>query len=367
MAATEEEWVDLSFFQTLFDQASDGYIVLDHLLKVRYLNQTAKNWFGSPAKINDLTCSHLIKCEQIGHENHESKCLGCTALLKRSSFCSEQLNVRRKDGKAFPVSISYSYIPWHHHESFVLMSMRDITLQKKIEQERITTDALHYTVEERERIARDLHDTVAQDLAYVSLRIKQLRREWVHTALVPYQTVADEMTEINQVIDRSIKELRNSLYDLNFELETDFFEFIREHAIQLELRSGIKTEVEIDDAGMPWVDPVEVQMARMVKEVLTNIHKHSRAHHVKLWFKRTTRSMNIVITDDGIGFQPSVVQEDPRHYGIKSIMERCRILGGVAQVESQPGKGATWTFEIPAHYELKPNILHNTFNSSSNL
>lgn len=358
MAAAEEEWVDLSFFQTLFDQASDGYIVLDNQLKVRYLNQTAKEWFGFPNKLNELTCGHLVQCERFGHEAFEEQCLGCSVFLKRSSISSEQLNVRKKDGRIFPVSISYSFIPWHNHESFVLMSLRDITLQKRLEQERIMNDALHYTVEERERIARDLHDTVAQDLAYTGLRLKQLRREWADTTSIPYHTVAEEMSAIGQVIDRSIKELRNSLYDLNFELETDFFEFIREHAVQLELRSGIKTEVEISDTGAPWADRVEVQMARMVKEVLTNIHKHSHAHHVRLWFKRTTQEITIVISDDGIGFDPDLEQEDPRHYGIKSIKERCRILGGVSKVLSQPGQGTTWEFEIPAHYEAKPNVLH---------
>ncbi len=357
MAKAEEEWVDLSFFQTLFDQASDGYIVLDNQLRVRYLNQTAKDWFGYPNKLNEVTCGHLVQCERFGHEVLEEQCLGCTVLLKRASISSEQLNVRHKDGRTFPVSISYSYIPWHNHESFVLMSMRDISLQKKLEQERIMNDALRYTVEERERIARDLHDTVAQDLAYTGLRLKQLRREWADSKVVSFHTIADELSTISQVIDRSIKELRNSLYDLNFELETDFFQFIREHAIQLELRSGIKTEVNIEDTGSPWADRVEVQLARMVKEVLTNIQKHSHAHYVSLSFHRTPHEMEIIISDDGIGFDPEIEQADPRHYGINSIKERCKILGGSATVSSQPGSGTTWEFMIPAHYEAKQSML----------
>ncbi len=360
MAAVEEEWADLSFFQTLFDQASDGYIVLDNQLKVRYLNQTSKEWFGYPIKLNEITCSHLLQCDLSESDAIDEKCLGCKVLLNRASINAEQFNVRKQDGKTLPVSISYSYISWHNHESFVLMALRDISLQKKLEQERIMKDALHYTVEERERIARDLHDTVAQDLAYTGLRLKQLRREWAKTNAVPSPSVVEELSSISQVIDRSIKELRNSLYDLNFELETDFFEFIREHAIQLELRSGIKTEVDIHDTGSAWADRVEVQLARMAKEVLTNIQKHSHSRYVRLWFNRTPQEMRIVISDDGIGFNPKIAQEDPRHYGIKSIEERCRILGGTANVDSQPGQGTTWKFHIPAHYEAKHNIPQAT-------
>lgn len=359
MVTTDEERMKLTFFHALFDNASDGYIVADQHLRVRYLNQTAKNWFGEPDLTNDTNCYQLLKCGRTSSSDtrREDQCKGCHLALERTNIFSDHINVKKQDGNTFPVSISYSYIPWNHEESYLLLALRDISLQKKHEQERIMNDALHYTIAERERIARDLHDTVAQDLAYTALRLKQLRREWANFEVIEYEKIAKELSDIDKIVDQSIQELRNSLYDLNFELETDFFQFVRDHVVQLELRSGIKTDIEIEDSGMPWADRVEVQLARMIKEVLTNVNKHSRAHHVQLWLKRTRTEMMIKISDDGIGFNLEAEESEPRHYGIRSILERCRIIGGTANVRSQPGHGTEWSFRIPAHYDIIPDTM----------
>ena len=339
-----------TLFEAIFDKASDGYIVMDESLCVQYMNQTAIAWFGN-SESGRITCGQLVSCKtEHGNSLQNDNCFGCFVLTHHTSLAEEQMTVTQISGKQIPVSVSYSYIPYYDDQPYLLMAIRDISAQKRLEHERMMNEALRLTIEERERIARDLHDTVAQDMAYASLQVKRLRKDVVNATPSTAQ-VADSLKLIGDSIDHSIDELRSSLYDLNFVLETDFIQFVKDNAIRLEVRSGISASVMIHDTCGPWPDKVEEQMARIVKEVFTNIHKHAQAKHVTIRIERNEKTMEVTIRDDGCGFAVND-KSQTEHFGFRSIIERCNLLGGKATVQTEKGHGTTWHLFIPEKSEM---------------
>ncbi len=358
---TEQGELNRTLFEAIFERASDGYVVMDESLCVQYMNQTAITWFGG-SQLGHVTCGELVHCKtEQGNSLQNNHCFGCFALSHHTSLAEEQMTITQQNGKQIAASVSYSYIPYEHGR-YLLMAIRDISAQKKFEQERMMNEALRLTIEERERIARDLHDTVAQDMAYSSLQIKRMRKEVINSTSTLESTadslkladclkIADSLKLISESIDHSIDELRSSLYDLNFVLETDFIQFVRDNAVRLEERLGISTSVHVQDTCGSWPDKIEEQLARIVKEVFTNIHKHAKAKNVIITIERNEKAMEVTIQDDGCGFAVSD-KSKTEHFGFRSIMERCNLLGGKATVLTEKGQGTIWHFFVPEKSEM---------------
>ncbi len=344
---TDRTELNDEFFRQLFEHAIDGYIVLTSDLRIAYMNGTARSWFGDIARASDTFCGDVLRCQD-DHARilHSDECWGCMVKARQTSLGDRQMNVTAADGKSFPVSVSYSYIPTDSGEPWIMMAMRDVTIQKQWQQERLLNESLNLTLAERERIARDLHDTVAQNLAYGAMQLSLLKKTCATTPLLESASILDQLSTLGEVVDQSIQELRNSLYDLNLHLETDLIGFIRDAAARLELRSGIETQVIVDDSSAPWPPKDEIQLARMVQEILTNVRKHSRAAHVRIELARTPEELLLTMRDDGCGFDPNAVQTEQGHFGLPSILERSRLLGAVSVVESTPGTGTIWTIRL---------------------
>ncbi|MHB1681383.1 MAG: PAS domain-containing sensor histidine kinase [Bacilli bacterium] len=336
------------FFRQLFEKAIDGYIVLTSDLRIAYMNQTARSWFGDISGESGVFCGDILNChDDHGHSMLSIGCLGCIVRERQTSLGDRQMNVTPAGGKPIPVSVSYSYIPADSGEPWIMMAMRDVTVQKQWQQERLQNESLNLTLAERERIARDLHDTVAQNLAYGAMQLSLLKKTCESAPLLKSAVILEHLETISEAVDQSIQELRNSLYDLNFHLETDLVGFIRDSALRLELRSGIETHVAIRDSGSPWPIRDEIQLARMVQEIMTNIRKHSRATQVQIELVRTQELLLLTVQDDGCGFDPEAVHKEQGHFGLQSIVERSRLLGGVSSVVSGSESGTVWTIRLP--------------------
>ncbi len=336
------------FFRQLFEQAIDGCIVLTSDLRIAYMNKTARSWFGDVTEENSAFCGDVLRCKnEHGDAVRSDQCPGCIVKARQRSLGDRQMTVTTVDGTPIAVSVSYSYIPTDSGEPWIMMVMRDVTVQKQWQQERLFNESLNLTLAERERIARDLHDTVAQNLAYGAMQLSLLKKTCESTPLLVPTLILDQLGVIAEVVDQSIQELRNSLYDLNLHLETDLIGFIRDSAMRLQSRSGIETHVVVRDSGSSWSTRDEVQLARIVQEIMTNIRKHSRASRVQIELVRTPEDLLLTIQDDGCGFDPGVIRAGHGHFGLQSIVERSRLLGGVSTVESVPESGTTWTIRLP--------------------
>ena len=207
-------------------------------------------------------------------------------------------------------------------------------------------------VEERNRLAREIHDTLAQGLAAISLQIEtaevhlqggtepERARQAVHKALALTQD--------------SLEEARRSVLDLRA-APLEGRTLTEAMALMLDevSRDGrLKVRFETVGAARPLPSRIEVGIYRIAQEALSNVLSHAEADQVTVRLVSTPEEILLSIEDNGLGFEPS---EAPRErYGLVGISERARLLGGQAKVESSAGLGTRISIRVPVSTPRSP-------------
>jgi signal transduction histidine kinase len=197
-------------------------------------------------------------------------------------------------------------------------------------------------LEERQRLARELHDSVSQALYGIALGTKAAR-EWLEDD--PAEA-AESLDYVLTLAEAGITEMRALIFELRPEsLESEgVIAALEKQAAALEARHGI--EVEADLCNEPEA-PLETKEAlyRIAQEALHNIVKHARASSVEIKMESDSGRVTLEISDDGVGFDAN--GEFPGHLGLRSMRERASRLGGTLKMESAPGKGTRICTRIP--------------------
>jgi signal transduction histidine kinase len=230
---------------------------------------------------------------------------------------------------------------WHKPRSF---SVEDIALVRAIGEqvgiilenlrlrERIATAA---TLSERRRLARDLHDSVTQSLHSLVLTAENARVLVQRGNLKQLESVVSSMSDAAR---QALKEMRLLLYELRLQSidSLDLAEQIELRLAAVERRAGINARLVVEDGPrvpqfwIPEVYPI-------VMEALNNSLKHAGASQVRVAITGDARRLDVEVTDDGVGFDPSLTP--PGGMGLKSMAERAERLGGTLLIESAPGHG----------------------------
>lgn len=190
--------------------------------------------------------------------------------------------------------------------------------------------------EERERLARDLHDTIAQDLTGLVMLAQRARREAAGsdaTLALLEENARAALTETRALVAAGASVSDDGL-DLGSALRRLADRFMRE--------TGVRVELELDDHLVLSRD-VEVVALRCVQEALGNARKHARASSVSIDVARIDAD-RVRVTDDGIGFDPGMA---PDGFGLTGMTERLSLVQGTLTVTSAPGAGTTLTAELP--------------------
>ena len=200
---------------------------------------------------------------------------------------------------------------------------------------------------QRRRIATELHDRISQSLVISKVKLQSLRHTMVS------EDVGDALDEIRDSLGQIIADTRSLTFDLGspilYELgfETAVSEWLNE---QIEEKYGIATVFEDDNKPKPLNDDIRALLFRDVRELLINIVKHAEADNVKVSIKRINQQIQIVIDDDGVGFDVSKLKLMPSReggFGIFSIRERLEHLGGQIDIDSRVGRGCKVTLAAP--------------------
>lgn len=203
-------------------------------------------------------------------------------------------------------------------------------------------------LEERDRIAREMHDTLAQVLGYLNMKAKATRQLLASQQLSKAQAELQEMTEL---VDSAYSDVREAILGLRDSLSPrlGLVGTLREYLQKFSRQSGVHTKFLVRDDAMPTFSPsVEVQLIRVIQEALTNIRKHASAQNATVAFEKNGSWTEITIKDDGIGFEPSKLSEgDARGFGLRTMSERIEGVGGAVSIESTPGKGTSVTIRLP--------------------
>lgn len=194
--------------------------------------------------------------------------------------------------------------------------------------------------EERNRLAREIHDTIAQDLSAIAFQLEAAE------ALLAQQTdperVRRSVTAALDLTRKGLEEARRSVLDLRaapLEGRT-----LPAALAALTEEAGPAVSFESSPASVPLPPAVEVGLYRIAQEALQNALRHAEAAHVLLRLEISSERVRLTVEDDGKGFPEGSATS---RFGLVGMQERARLLGGSFQVESSPGAGTRITADIP--------------------
>mgnify|MGYP003374741307 FL=1 len=198
--------------------------------------------------------------------------------------------------------------------------------------------------QERIYLARELHDSIAQSLAFLKIQV-QLMRDAVQS---------DNSAEIQEVLEEIATGVNESYGDvrellMHFRTRTNA-EDIEPALIttlrKFELQSGIKALLTVKGQGIPLAPDTQIQVLHILKEALSNVRKHAKASQVSLNVQQRP-VWRFEVRDDGIGFNVNDDQLDESHVGLRIMNERAQILGADLEVQSTPGHGSSIVLTLP--------------------
>lgn len=208
------------------------------------------------------------------------------------------------------------------------------------------------TLEERQRIAADMHDGLAQTLSYVKLKADRL------AGLIeqgPPTDAARELTLISTAIERASHDVRQSiaslraapipdraLHDQLVAFVASFTESFQDVAVDVVTQGDV--DVVLESGAL-------IQMLRVVQEALHNAHRHANAAHITVCLERHAEHTRVSVRDDGCGFDPATVN-GKGHFGLSIMQARASRLGGELGIESAPGRGTAVILTWPVAHRV---------------
>ncbi len=229
-------------------------------------------------------------------------------------------------------------------DMMVLQSLADQTAVA-IENAQLLKQAQQLAViEERNRLARELHDSVTQALYGITLHAEAVFRQ---LEAANNELANEQLVELRNTAQEALREMRL----LIFELRPSVVEMqglvpaLRARLEAVEERAGIKVEMDLDE-NLDLSDRIQDGLYRIAQEALNNALKHAKANLISLNLSGTLSTVTLEIVDDGLGFNPDEAVEGGG-LGLDGIIERAELLGGVLTIDSQPGKGTKIRIEVP--------------------
>ncbi|MBL8305055.1 MAG: type IV pili methyl-accepting chemotaxis transducer N-terminal domain-containing protein [Rubrivivax sp.] len=198
--------------------------------------------------------------------------------------------------------------------------------------------------EERGLLARELHDSIAQSLAFLKIQAGLLR-DALKRADAP--RVERTLSELDAGIRESLADVRELL--LHFRTRTnreDIALALRTTLTKFEHQTGLPTHLSVSGHALPLDADVQVQVLHVVQEALSNVRKHAQAREV--WVEvQQGPAWRVAVRDDGCGFAAAGAAADETHVGLRIMRERAARIGAAVDVASRPGDGTRVVLTLP--------------------
>jgi PAS domain S-box-containing protein len=201
--------------------------------------------------------------------------------------------------------------------------------------------------DERQRLARELHDRVGQSLTALGINLNILRGQLSPDVAAKAKTRLDDSLRL---VEETTERIRDVMAELRPEVLDDYglMAALRWYGERFSGRTGVSVVVRGEDFTQRLPASVETALFRIVQEALTNVAKHAQANEVAVTIEEAGRLVRLTIADDGIGFDRAALQRErgrPR-WGLMIMQERAEAAGGGLHVESEPGKGTRIVIEV---------------------
>lgn len=208
---------------------------------------------------------------------------------------------------------------------------------------RIERDAI---IEERRRIARELHDGIAQSLGYLNMKAGLVSDS------VSSQNIKQALTgldDIRNVVQDTYEDIRESIDQLSTgAINLPLVPTLAGYAREFSEKNGMPVQFDAPRA-FPQISPMaELQLLRIAQEALTNVRRHALAGEVEVKLSSTGEAVELVVKDNGCGFTPLDGEESPPGYhGLNIIKERAEEMGGSLTISTAPGEGTEVKVGLP--------------------
>lgn len=271
------------------------------------------------------------------------------ALLERVSnnipIRGMTIKLKTAQGKVWWAAVYLDRINFAGH-SALLACFLDISVRKQREEEilrdrRALRRLLDTNERDRRLIAYEIHDGVVQDMTGALMFLQ------TGLSLVPSETDGhQELSRGTQLLSNGISEIRRLLNGLRpLSLEQGGVIAALDDLVTRNMEEGLIVDFHHEVQFDRLAPSLEMAIYRTVQEGVNNARKHSGTKRVRVTIKQDDKTILLQISDKGCGFDPSKV--DPRRCGISGIHERASLLGGMAQIDSSPGKGTTISVSLP--------------------
>jgi two-component system nitrate/nitrite sensor histidine kinase NarX len=198
--------------------------------------------------------------------------------------------------------------------------------------------------EERGLLARELHDSIAQSLAFLKIQVGLLRNALRRR---DEAQVEQALVELDAGVHESLSDVRELL--VHFRTRTnveDIAPALQTTLQKFEHQTGLPTHLAIEGDGLPLAADVQVQVLHVVQEALSNVRKHARARQVWVGVQQAPQ-WRVEVRDDGCGFSEDLVASDETHVGLRIMRERAQSIGATVEVASVPGSGTCVVLTLP--------------------
>jgi len=203
-------------------------------------------------------------------------------------------------------------------------------------------------LEERDRLARELHDYLAQALGYLNVKASLMDDLLSKGQLTQAQA---SLLEMKGIAREAYTDVREGIFSLRTMAAAGLglLPTLREYLAEYRVHYGLETSLSIDDESLAeFPADVGVQISRIIQEALTNVRKHAQASRAWIRFEPDNTHVRITVEDDGLGFEPAQLTGEGRQYfGLQIMRERAEGVHSSLELHSRPGQGTRIILRVP--------------------
>ena len=329
----------------ILDSAMDAIITVDQMQRIVLYNRAAEKLFGfSSAQALGEPLEKLMPHRfRASHATHVHR-FSTTGTTQRRMGDRTVLYGQRASGEEFPMEAAISQLDTPDGKLYTVI-LRDVSERVRAQDELSAFAAAAHAIreEEKTRVARELHDELAQSLTALKMDAIWLRDNLPDGA----QTAALKLGEMLDMLDTTVAATRRIAADLRPLLLDDLglvpaIEWLVQNFSQ---RTGVACTLSVAD-DVELHEPYATAVFRIVQESLANVAKHAQATQVEVQIERSADAVTLRVSDNGIGFVPAAPRQ-PHSLGLMGLRERAQLLKGNIRIDSQPGAGTHVHVHIP--------------------